>query len=700
MIRRLSIGFYVYPILVFVITAVMAASSVPASGYRFDELMDEYAEAFEMALAKVDLEPEDVTFDLHDRDFYGGDKYRLRFFDTFIANPFKIRKFIPAIAESAFNNATDPALLLVVAQNRTSNSIRLGLVSDPLETYKKKLGQVSPQNYLADSISALFDFAGTGMSEGERTFLKQKSSAVPEKVAEATALFLYALPDIIVYRKYALLPVDQLIMKSKYGDMVETFVLSSGEGIHDEVLENDLAMATLTEGLMDNLDYNYLHTGGELLAFTVKEMLKILEGVDKDADFSFTFETPYGLIYLNGKQSHTYAAGMPYLLIIDTGGDDFYFGGAGNVSMQNPVSLLIDVSGNDTYRNEETSVATFGAGVFGYGFLVDLAGNDSYESPYVSQGAGIFGVGLLMDLAGDDHYKGVANVQASGTYGTGVLSDIQGNDTYECYQLSQGYGFTMGVGLLVDVSGDDKYIANDEDIRFPSAQTKDHNSSLAQGFGFGRRSDYLTGHSWAGGVGMLFDASGNDYYSSGVFGQGAGYWYGTGILLDKEGDDLYEGVWYVQGASAHFALGILEDLSGDDRYKAEINMAQGAGHDFSIGWLHDTEGDDTYEAPNLSLGGGNANGIGIFWDERGDDTYKTKGGTTLGKANPPRGGLRDFILCLGLFVDTGGNDSYPTEKAFAGNNKVWTQPAQRKGTIVPAAKGVGVDTAVFSMKTD
>ena len=120
-------------------------------------------------------------------------------------------------------------------------------------------------------------------------------------------------------------------------------------------------------------------------------------------------------------------------------------------------------------------------------------------------------------------------------------------------------------------------------------------------------------------------------------------------------------------------------------------MAIGAGHDFSLGVLIDEEGNDTYDAPNLSLGGGNDNGIGIFWDKSGDDIYNVEAATTLGRANitAVRGGLRDSLLCLGLFLDTGGKDKY--SKPFARNNSSWTQKGLNTKEPLEMEKGVGLD---------
>jgi hypothetical protein len=375
------------------------------------------------------------------------------------------------------------------------------------------------------------------------------------------------------------------------------------------------------------------------------------------------------------------------------------------ISYANPISLGIELTGDKQPINitGSTGSSALASGIFGYAIHADLAGNDTYFNATGNgsgtQGFGLFGTGILYDAGGDDTYSAVGECQGCGIYGTGLLIDGGGNDRYECYQQGQGFGFTKGVGLLLDVAGDDTYIANDTDIKFPSAQSTEHNGSLSQGFGFGRRGDYLDGHSWAGGVGMLVDGAGNDYYSCGIFGQGGGYWYGVGILADKGGDDSYLGQWYCQGSAAHFALGILQDTAGNDKYTGKMNMCGGAGHDFSLGWLEDRAGNDAYDMPNLSLGGGNANGIGVFWDCAGDDSYLTSG-VTLGQASVAgSGSVRDFIMCLGLFVDGGGNDTYlerqpegkpPVAFTFCGNAWAW----ERLGASappVPGEHGCGID---------
>jgi len=673
-----------------------------ANAGRFEDLTGPYAPVIRDALAQKGLAPGDITFDLHDRAFFGGDLHRLPFFDALIANPWKIPEYVPTIREGVFAAAGsgDIAGLIQQAQARLNLSVRVGLIGEPLEDYTKLLADEAVENHFIAALKRLYAERKLPLSPSEEEYLAAKSAELPEPVARAAALYLYALPDILAYHDAAMAPVKAKLQTSSLEDPVAgymRYLLDEDEKAGPEQIARSTGYDELTEFLLANLDWGYLHTGSMVLGHVVNRMRDDLkEYAVEEGGFSLTFDTPLGMIVLNGSEADSYGGAMPYLLIIDTGGDDSYLGGAANVNSSNPSSVLIDLAGDDTYECGVDDIPSFGSGVFGYGMLVDLAGDDLYTARHCSQGSGLFGVGLLLDESGKDSYSVITEGQAAGTFGTGILADLAGDDIYECYRSSQGYGFTLGSGLLVDLGGNDRYIANDTDIKFPSAQSSEHNSSLAQGFGFGARRDFTTGHSWAGGVGMLFDAAGNDHYSCGVFGQGAGYWYGTGILSDAAGDDEYVGHWYVQASAAHFAIGVLDDSAGDDSYFADMNMAIGAGHDFSLGFLLERAGNDTYSAPNLSLGGGNASGIGVFWDFAGDDTYAATGGTTLGRGNNGRrGGLRDHMRVIGVFIDTGGADTYPAGYDFAGNNRMWTQEGANTEDPLPLAElGVGVDGEV------
>jgi hypothetical protein len=296
----------------------------------------------------------------------------------------------------------------------------------------------------------------------------------------------------------------------------------------------------------------------------------------------------------------------------------------------------------------------------------------------------------MIDLSGNDVYLSRKYSQGAGAFGVGILADSSGNDSLYAWSLAQGFGYTQGCGLLINNSGDDWYVAEDDTLFDPSSQSPEHNNSLAQGVGFGRRADYIDGHSWAGGIGILCDGMGDDHYSAGLFAQGCAYWFAVGMLLDGGGNDQYDGIWYVQGTGAHFGVGYLDDFGGDDVYNAKQNMALGAGHDFTVGYLNERGGNDHYTVPNLSLGGGNANGIGVFHDHAGDDIYVTSGGTTLGRANAHnRPGSRQQLGVYGIFIDGGGTDRYG--ESYARDATRWIGPKSSTDKPNRFEIGVGLD---------
>ncbi len=93
------------------------------------------------------------------------------------------------------------------------------------------------------------------------------------------------------------------------------------------------------------------------------------------------------------------------------------------------------------------------------------------------------------------------------------------------------------------------------------------------------------------------------------------------------------------------------------------------------------------------MGAGNDNGIGFFLDLAGDDTYDAPDGRTFGGANIGNpAGLRAEALCLGIFVDAGGADSYPRFEADAlvGDNRRWSL-TQRREDRPAAERGAGID---------
>jgi hypothetical protein len=418
------------------------------------------------------------------------------------------------------------------------------------------------------------------------------------------------------------------------------------------------------------------------------------------ADGDLRIDTPAGAILVSPPTDDTHADDAGALLLhIELGGDDLYIGGAGaTASEDNPVSVLVDLGGDDSYGYtavaDEHDLAGVlasdadgrsnaggyyvsasetgrqGSGRYGVGLLYDLGGGqDRYASLRMSQGFGSLGVGVLADDGGDDIYEAEAASQGAGVFGLGLLYDGGGTDTYRAWAFSQGFGYVGSGGLAYDRDGDDTWWSDPGNdyggtTLYASAQLAQGqgNSSFTQGAGFGLRGDAY-GLWLAGGLGVLRDAAGNDAYTAGVFAQATGYWEGTGVLADGGGDDTYDALWYIQGGAAHFALAILVDTAGNDSYNPTFtpyNVLLGSGHDFSVGVAIDGGGDDTYHYTTLAAGASNCQGIGVFVDGDGADTYVAASAYSTGLGNhSTECDTRLNTQSEGLFLDSGGDaDTY------------------------------------------
>lgn len=682
-------------VVLLVCVAVFSQQSWAYSPAELDPQMPLFADA----LAQCGLALDELKVDQVNRALWGGDKYRLSYFDVLMAEPLQISPFVQRQTDMLLANSNNITTTLIAAQGRLNQGVRLGLTGDVLEPYWKRVEELGP-DCLAVAMLELDQYAGKTDAK-IADYITSDYEALDPVLRDNAALLLFVMPDALEYRRLGLTePITALGLNPQ--EVYDNVLNSTLANEQDDEVEGETETMLLIEQLLDHVDFALLNTGATLLALAVQKVcdnLKLEQERLAQSHNYYTYNTALGTLAIGDASNRYYIDTLPFLLILSTTANQRQPTEAINIAYSNPISLSISLTGDAKSSFRQSSS---GAGVFGYAILVDLSGNDGYGSPSPvsgGQGFGLFGTGILFDVEGDDTYSGLSACQGSGTYGTGLLIDGGGDDRYECYQQGQGFGFTKGVGLLLDVTGNDTYIANDTDIKFPSAQSAEHNGSLSQGFGFGRRGDYLDGHSWAGGVGMLVDGAGDDSYSCGIFGQGGAYWYGVGILADKGGDDAYFGQWYCQGSAAHFALGVLQDTAGNDSYTGKMNMCGGAGHDFSLGWLEDRAGNDAYDMPNLSLGGGNANGVGVFWDCAGDDSYLSNG-ITLGQASVAgTGSLRDFIMTLGVFVDGSGADVYlergsegqpSTSFSFCCNNWKWSRPGA-SSPPVPGEHGCGID---------
>ncbi len=657
------------------------------------------------ALAKIGRDSSNIGFS--PRASWGlaayKDEFRLPFFDELLASPLKIPLFSKDIVGrynayiDADSNAMGPykrkeirtlaSLVMNSARNLGCEMGKYGWDYDPHPAAPDSLVAVIRQIYTARQWAwgrtVLYDLPTVPWSDREGEIRSQLKN-VPPEIQEAIASILQAVVEAARLRDESLsrIPREQWehIYASTTLEESQCDAHTFDKTVYDAALAFDLRSACL---------------GGMKLAQVVEKAFPLLRKYP-GGNFAVDIPTPLGRIVIDGSGDDVHYA-QDCALLIDFDGDDTYYGRAGASSVDVPVSVLIDVRGDDRYINDHAGVPSQGAGVLGIGLLCDLAGNDEYRSRTFSQGCGRFGVGVLYDASGKDRYVCDGFSQGAGMYGAGILFDRSGDDEYRCVYYAQGYGFSRGIGLLADAAGDDRYIADDETLTHVGDETPLHNESDAQGYGAGRRADHTDGYSMSGGIGVLDDLAGNDTYYAGVFGQGTGYWYGYGILNDRSGNDSYRGVFFNLGSTAHFSIGVLFDDAGDDRTELVMTCGIGMAHDCSASFYIDGGGNDTYivsrgDNGSTSLGSSLNNSFALFANVGGDDLYKSVGNSIAYATSGRRGIWSQYAPTTGIFIDIGGKDTYeylPANNFGQGKeNSIWIQP--EKGDV-PGVYAVGID---------
>jgi len=443
------------------------------------------------------------------------------------------------------------------------------------------------------------------------------------------------------------------------------------------------------------VDEPSLYYGGQK-AVEIAQQLRLGVAALGDADRCparvVDIPTPFGRVVVGTCGDDTYA-GDDILLAVDPGGDDSHRDNAGGTTaIEIPVSLSVDVAGDDTYDCTMLARgACQGAGILGHGVLLDAVGHDVYNGPHNTQGLGYFGMGVLFDGAGRDAYTATNSGQGAGYFGYGTLLDGSGDDRYTLFFDGQGYGGVGGgVGVLADREGNDIYYSEPDARNLPPAfQYRNYAGngqpntvvSFTQGASAGRRGDGSDGHSWPGGLGAIVDVMGDDQYQAGAFAQAYGYWYGIGLMYDGSGADTYRSVYYSLASGAHYAVSAIIDEAGNDTYAQEQtipNSTAGAGVAFAWDYVNslifDRSGDDRYESNANCLGRSAEKGNAYLIDGGGDDTYVgganadgtgradcvgSSGWRPLFGADPYRQYLTGYESgVFSLLLDLGGSDTY------------------------------------------
>jgi hypothetical protein len=434
------------------------------------------------------------------------DPARRSFFHRLEENPFEIPCCSGNLASRAdLAVASDHPLTALVADAAASLDLTL------------TVGGTFPTDEDAPLAAALEAvFAGR---EYDKAAVAAATATLPKDLSRAVATILRGAVEARARRDEAvgvLVPGPQMTTVYKRG--AASWVIGGGPGLSpDQPAYAGLFTAT-PEG------YGKLYEGAARLAQAVDEAaLGTLSPASEP--FEFYLDTPRGAVLLRGGGDDVYDPSTderltrPLLLVVDTGGNDTYRIPAGaTTSIEHAVAVHVDLGGDDTYAYVEepsdkdiagllpsdadgryagddnygsyslSRTARQGAGILGYGYLLDLGGGeDTYRSHRVSQGFGNFGVGILWDDGGDDSYEAENGAQGSGVVGIGLLHDGGGNDTYRSFGTSQGFGWVLSFGALHDASGDDRYeLVVDSPVILFSPQTPGYaNSSLGQGVAFG-----------------------------------------------------------------------------------------------------------------------------------------------------------------------------------------------------------------------
>ncbi len=575
------------------------------------------------------------------------------------ANPWRVPSLMESQRRQLVTTVSSPAATLSLASRWIGAGARRDLLGNPAQIYSSRIPASRPLEVTLERYR----------SRGLVTEIPNLSG-VPNEVQRAAALILDCALANFGNRTAAFSAIENLASEFER----ETL----GEWGTDDPMATKRMLR-----LYRNADLAFLFAAAQDLAAVSRMATTMVTTTSPRLPYSVTIRTSWGDILLSGGSDSVYNDDRPYLLIIDTGGDDVYLNSPSNRSLSNWISVVIDSTGDDQYLSEPSlggqpiaqfssrkeGVAKLGPGsaLFGISILIDRQGKDLYRTHRNGIGSATFGVAVVTDDSGNDLYDSYARSQGYGRFGIGLLEDAKGDDEYRIFSEGQGFGAPGGVGLLIDREGSDQYLANLSVIDRPSPEDAKVPISMVQGCGSGVRMDFVNGKSLAGGVGALLDLDGDDRYVAGSYGQGVGYWCGIGVLWDVQGKDRYQVSRFGIGAATQFGVGYFDEGAGDDLYQTPGNLTLGAAQDYALGILVERGGNDSYSGGSGSLGFATANGIGVFIDLLGQDRYETNG-LTLGQAEASQSGtVRERSLALGLFLDLQGSNNYPSSVSWARN---------------------------------
>lgn len=244
-------------------------------------------------------------------------------------------------------------------------------------------------------------------------------------------------------------------------------------------------------------------------------------------------------------------------LLLDLNGDDQYtsFGYALGIGGPAGVGAVIDVAGNDSYQ----CGMKYGSGYNASDAPHAKPGDPNYQYDAFGMAIGLGrriyprneesnlfalagGVGMILDLAGDDKYDSSNFSQACGYFfGIGLKIDLKGNDTHKAERYGHAAGAHYGMGLFADYQGKDKYLMvgptynggcawDHSAFLFLDGGEEDDDYDISQSNGLGRADI----GSWA----VFADWGGKDRYSGSGLGQVTDN--SLAVFFDRAGEDDYQ----------------------------------------------------------------------------------------------------------------------------------------------------------------
>ncbi|MEP6932772.1 MAG: hypothetical protein ABI988_02330 [Nitrospirota bacterium] len=139
-------------------------------------------------------------------------------------------------------------------------------------------------------------------------------------------------------------------------------------------------------------------------------------------------ETSDGLIVIGGSGPNTYELDKGIGLIIDVGGNDPYRDMiAASTDEDQGDTVVINLNGDDTYHGAPLELAT---GRLRVGLLIGLDGDDVYHLDMGSRGAGFGVLGLFIDEGGEDQYQSRSGFGDSSEKSMAGFFVLEGTDIY------------------------------------------------------------------------------------------------------------------------------------------------------------------------------------------------------------------------------------------------------------------------------